>query len=87
VGGETYRAEARLQKGGTAMEPQTTTPPSSLSPMWERLETFVREPIQGCIQTRGEEEGPTRWGRPQSARRAAMDASKGRRHGYGHPRR
>jgi hypothetical protein len=32
------------------MEQKTTTPPSSSSQMWERLEAFVREQIQQFIQ-------------------------------------
>ena len=69
------------------MEQKTTTPPSSSSQMWERLETFVREQIQRFIQALLEEEVTTLLGRPKSARRAAVDASKGLRNGYGKPRR
>jgi putative transposase len=69
------------------MEQKTTTPPSSSSEMWERLETFVREQIQRFIQALFEEEVTTLLGRSKSARRAAVDASKGLRNGYGHPRR
>jgi hypothetical protein len=32
------------------MEQQTTRQPSSASPMWERLEVFVRAQIQRFIQ-------------------------------------
>jgi putative transposase len=69
------------------MEQKTTTPPSSSSEMWERLETFVREQIQRFIQALLEEEVTTLLGRSKSARRAAVDASKGLRNGYGNPRR
>jgi putative transposase len=69
------------------VEQKTTTPPSSSSEMWERLETFVREQIQRFIQALLEEEVTTFLGRSKSARRAAVDASKGLRNGYGNPRR
>lgn len=69
------------------MEQKTTRQPSSSSEMWERLETFVREQIQRFIQALLEEEVTTLLGRSQSARRAAVDASKGLRNGYGNPRR
>jgi transposase-like protein len=55
--------------------------------MWERLEAFVREQIQRFIQALLEEEVTALLGRPKSARRAAVDASKGLRNGYGNPRR
>jgi putative transposase len=69
------------------MEQQTTRQPSSSSQMWERLEVFVREQIQRFIQALLEEEVTALLGRPKSARRAAVDASKGLRNGYGKPRR
>jgi hypothetical protein len=37
------------------MEQQTTTQPASSSQRWERLEAFVREPVQRCIQALFEE--------------------------------
>jgi hypothetical protein len=43
VGAYTHRAETRLEKGDTAMEQKTTSHASSLSPIWEHLETFIRE--------------------------------------------
>jgi putative transposase len=69
------------------MEQKTTIPTSSSSQMWERLEAFVREQIQRFIQALLEEEVTALLGRPKSARRAAVDASKGLRNGYGNPRR
>jgi putative transposase len=69
------------------MEQKTPTPPSSSSQMWERLEAFVREQIQRFIQALLEEEVTALVGRPKSARRAAVDAPKGLRNGYGKPRR
>jgi putative transposase len=47
----------------------------------------VREPIQRFIQALLEEEVTALLGRPKSARRAAVDAPKGLRNGYGQPRR
>lgn len=69
------------------MEQKPTTQPSSSREMWERLETWVREQIQRFIQAWLEEEVTTLWGRSKSARRAAVDASKGLRNGDGTPRR
>jgi putative transposase len=87
VGGETHRAETRLEKGDTAMEQQTTSHASSSSPIWERLEAFVREQIQRLIQALLEEELTMLVGRPKFARRISVDAPKGLRNGYGKPRR
>jgi hypothetical protein len=39
-----------MKKGDTAVEQQTTTPSSSSSQLWERLEGFVREQGQRFIQ-------------------------------------
>jgi putative transposase len=69
------------------MEQKTTRQSSSSSQVWERLEVFVREQIQQFIQALLEEEVTALLGRPKSARRAAADASKGLRNGYGKPRR
>jgi putative transposase len=69
------------------MGEKTTPYASSSSPMWERLEGFVREHIQRFIQTLLEEEVTALLGRPKSARRAAVDAPAGMRNGYGKPRR
>jgi putative transposase len=69
------------------MEQKPTTQPSSSREMWERLETLVREQIQRFIQAWLAEEVTTLWGRSKSARRAAVDASKGLRNGDGTPRR
>jgi putative transposase len=76
-----------MQKGDTAMGQKTTTPPSSSSQMWERLEAFVREQVQRFIQALLEEEVTAFLGRSKSARRAAVDAPVGLRNGYGKPRR
>ena len=69
------------------MEQKTTVQASPSSPMWERLEAFVREQVQRFIQALLEEEVTALLGRPKSARRAAMDAPSGVRNGYGKPRR
>jgi putative transposase len=69
------------------MEEKTTRHASSSSPMWERLEAIVREQIQRFIQALLEEEVTALLGRPTAARRAAVDAPAGMRHGYGKPRR
>jgi putative transposase len=69
------------------MEQKTTTPTSSSSQMWERLEAFVREQIHRVIQALLEEEVTALLGRRKSARRAAVDSSAGLRNGYGNPRR
>jgi putative transposase len=68
------------------MKQKTTTQPSSASPMWERLETLVREQVQQCIQALLEEESTERLGRSQAARRASVDTPTGLRNGYGKPR-
>jgi putative transposase len=69
------------------MEQKTIRQPSSSSQVWERLEVFVREQLQQFIQALLAEEVTALLGRPKSARRAAVDASKGLRNGYGKPRR
>jgi putative transposase len=69
------------------MAQQTTWQASSSSPIWERLELFVREQLQRFIQTLLEEEVTALVGRPKSARRAPVDAPAGWRNGYGKPRR
>lgn len=69
------------------MAQQNTAQHSSSSPIWERLETFVREQVQRLIQALLEEEVTALLGRPKSARRGAVDASPGLRNGYGKPRR
>jgi putative transposase len=69
------------------MKQKTISHPSSSSPIWERLEAFVREQVQRLIQALLEEEVTALLGRPKSARRAAVDAPKGLRNGYGKPRR
>jgi putative transposase len=87
VGGETHRAETRLETGDTAMEQKSTAKASASSQIWERLEAFVRAQIQHVIRALLEEEITTLLGRPKSARRGAVDAPPGMRNGYGKPRR
>jgi len=53
------------------------------SDLWGRLAMFVREHIQRFIQTLREEEVTAFLGRPKAARRGAVDAPAGMRHGYG----
>ncbi len=86
MGGETHRAETRLKKRDTAMEPQTISQVSSSSPIWERLATLVREQGQRFIQALLEAEITALLGRPKSARQGAVDAPPGMRNGYGKPR-
>jgi transposase-like protein len=69
------------------MEQKITIQPPSSSQRWERLEAFVREQIQQFIQALLQEEVTKLLGRPKSARRGAVDAPAGRRHGDGKPRR
>ena len=69
------------------MEQKITRHVGPSSEMWEHLEVFVRENIQRFIQTLLEEEVTACLGRPQSARRTAVDAPAGMRNGYGKPRR
>jgi len=68
------------------MTQKTTTPPSSASQMWARLDTFVREQVPPFLPALLEEESTALWGRPQAARRASGDTPTGLRHGYGKPR-
>jgi putative transposase len=76
-----------MKKGATAVDQKTTPQSSSSSPMWERLEVFVREQVQRFIQALLEEEVTALLGRSQSARRASVDAPLGLRNGFGKPRR
>jgi len=69
------------------MAQQTISQDSSSSPIWARLATCGREQGQRFIPAFLEEEITELWGRPKSARRAAVDAPPGRRNGYGKPRR
>jgi hypothetical protein len=56
------------------MEQQTTSHASSSSPIWERLEAFVREQVRRFIQALLEEEITALLGRPKFARRGAVDS-------------
>jgi putative transposase len=76
-----------MKKGDTAMEQKTIMQTSPSSPLWDRLEAFVREQVQQFIQALLAEEITALLGRPKSARRAIVDAPKGMRNGYGKPRR
>lgn len=87
MGGETHRAKTRLKNGDTPLEQQTTSHASSSSPIWERLEAFVRDHVQRFIQALLEEEITALLGRSQSARRGAVDAPQGMRNGDGKARR
>jgi transposase-like protein len=69
------------------MEQKNTQLEARSSRTWERLEEFVREPVQRFIQGLLEEEVRALLERPKSARRPAVDASGGYRNGYGKPRR
>jgi putative transposase len=69
------------------MAQQTTSPASSSRPIWEPLEAVVRAQVQRLIRALVEEEITALLGRPTAARRAAVDAPKGRRTGDGKPRR
>jgi hypothetical protein len=68
------------------MQQKTTTPPSSSSQLWERVETCVREPVQPYIHALWAEESTELWGRSTSARRASVATPPGRRTGSGQPR-
>ena len=52
-------------------KPHPTTPEPKVSNTWERLEDFVREHVQGFIQTLLEEKVTELLGRTKSARREA----------------
>jgi len=69
------------------MDQKTTTQALWSSEIWERLEVFVREQVQWFIQALLAEESTALLGRAKSTRRAAVDAPKGLRNGYGKPRR
>jgi len=69
------------------MHQHTTAASTSSSIVWENLEAWARERLQGFIQQLLEEEVTEFLGRPKSARRAAVDPQPGYRNGYGKPRR
>ena len=69
------------------MSQKITEQISTSSGMWEGLEALVREHVQRLIQALLEEEVTAFLGRPQSTRRAAVDAPQGYRNGHGKPRR
>jgi transposase-like protein len=56
-------------------------------PVWEQLEGWVREQIQGLLQQVLEEEVTDLLGRCRCARKPAVDAASGYRNGHGQPRR
>ena len=57
----------------------------SASPVWEQLETFARQEIQGFVQRLLEEEVADLLGRKRSERRMPASPA-GYRNGYGQPR-
>jgi transposase-like protein len=69
------------------MTEQSTTKASGSSSLWERLEEFARDHVQRFIQALLEEEVTELLGREKSVRRAAVDAPRGYRNGYGKARR
>jgi putative transposase len=69
------------------MQQKNTEHPSTSRRIWEGLEELVREHVQRLIQSLLEEEVTELFGRPKSARRAAVDAPRGYRNGHGRPRR
>ena len=62
-------------------KPTSTTPETSATSAWERLEDFVREHVQRFIQALLEEEVTELLGRTKSARREALDPAPGYRNG------
>jgi putative transposase len=69
------------------MSQKSTEQTATSSGIWEGLEALVREHVQRLIQALLEEEVTAFLGRPQSTRRAAVDAPQGYRNGHGKPRR
>jgi len=66
---------------------QNTSSAIPSRPLWDTLETFVRDKIQELVQALLEEEVTALLGRAKSVRRGAVDAGGGSRNGYGRPRR
>jgi len=69
------------------MHQHTTAASASSSVVWDNLDVWVRERLQGFIQDLLEEEVTAVLARRKSARRAAVDPQPGYRNGYGKPRR
>jgi len=68
------------------MSESTTVEPGVQAVTWEGLEPWVREQVQGLIQTVLEAEVTELLGRCKSERRAVVDAPAGYRNGHGKPR-
>jgi Transposase, Mutator family len=69
------------------MREQSTEEVKKSSVVWENLEGWVRNQIQGYLQHLLEEEVRVFLGREKSERRAGVDSPVGYRNGYGKPRR
>lgn len=69
------------------MREQSTEGVKKSSVVWENLEGWVRNQIQGYLQDLLEEEVTVFLGREKSERRAGVDSPVGYRNGYGKPRR
>ena len=69
------------------MKKHTTDSPSLSIPSWEVLEGWIRDEIEGRIQSVIEEEVTQFLGRDWYERRGAVDSVPGYRNGYGKPRR
>jgi putative transposase len=69
------------------MHQHTTATPAASSVVWEHLDAWAREQLQGFIQQLLEEEMTEFLGRRKSERRAAVDPQPGYRNGDGKPRR
>lgn len=74
------------EKEHTAMREQSTEEVKKSSVVWENLEGWVRNQIQGYLQHLLEEEVRVFLGREKSERRAGVDSPVGYRNGYGKPR-
>jgi putative transposase len=81
------RASEPEEKEHTAMREQSTEEVKKSSVVWENLEGWVRNQIQGYLQHLLEEEVRVFLGREKSERRAGVDSPVGYRNGYGKPRR
>lgn len=68
------------------MKEHTQNPPSVSTPVWDALEAWARNEIQGRLQQVLEEEVTAFLGRYPYQRRADVDPSPGYRNGYGKPR-
>ena len=69
------------------MKNKTPVVPVPSTPMWEKLESFVRTRVRETVQSILEEEMTTMLGRGRSERRLSVDATSGYRNGFGKSRR